>query len=271
MNCEQNTVSLNGFEMDYCCFGNGNTPFVILPGISLMPVTPMAALIAKQYSAFCDDYKVYLFDRKRKIEDGYTMELMSDETAAAMESLGIAGACVMGCSQGGIMAQHIAATHPHLVSKLVLCSTAASVTPTATEALGNWDRLACEGDVQAFNHDVFTRIYSADYYAKNLTAFTYAEKVGNAEDFAHFLPLLRTMNGLDNRSLLKQITCPTLVIGSSIDNVLGPESSPELASLLGCELIMYENYGHALYDEAPAEVQSHILAFFETTQHPFSD
>ena len=78
----------------------------------------MADAIAKQYRRFHEDYIVYVFDRKRDFDDGYSVEDMAEDTAEAMKRLGLKDACVMGCSQGGMMAQVLAAKHPELVSQL---------------------------------------------------------------------------------------------------------------------------------------------------------
>ena len=49
--------------------------------------------------------------------------------------------------------------------------------------------------------------------------------------------------------------CPVLVIGSNDDKVLGGEASVQIMEALkgksGCELFMYDGYGHVAYDLAP--------------------
>lgn len=258
------TLTTPTMQMDYCTFGDGKQPFVIIPGLSLLPVTPMAQAVKMQYRAFHNDYRVYLFDRKHNITGGYTIEQMAHDTAAAMIQLGLDGACVMGCSQGGMIAQVIAATHPQLVSKLVLCSTAPHPNPTAERVLGRWIELARQGDVKALNRDVFAHVYSKDYYEKYAQSFALAEDLGSPEDLERFVHLATACLDFDLRQLLPRIACPALVVGSHIDNVLTGEGSQEIARALNAQLIMYDNYGHAAYDEAP-DLHSHILEFFGTS------
>ena len=38
-------------------------------------------------------------------------------------------------------------------------------------------------------------------------------------------------------------------MGGSEDQVTGIESSREIAEKLNCEIVVYEGYGHAVYDE----------------------
>ena len=50
---------------------------------------------------------------------------------------------------------------------------------------------------------------------------------------------------------LGKIQAKTLVIGGALDRVVGAKASKELAELISnAELKIYEQYGHALYDEA---------------------
>lgn len=256
------SVTTSEFVMDYATFGNGEQAFVLLPGLSLLPVTPMAKAVAMQYRKFHKDYKVYLFDRKRDVKMGYSIAQMAQDTATAMRSLGIKNAHIMGCSQGGMIAQIIAANHPELVSKLVLCCTAAAPSKMAEKVLGNWIKLAQEGDVVKLNRDVFSHIYSAAFYEKNAQSFALAENLGSEQDLKRFIALGSACQDYDSRELLAHIQCPTLVVGSNIDNVLSGESSIELAQALQCKLIMYDEYGHAAFDEAP-DLHDHLLEFFQ--------
>jgi len=61
---------------------------------------------------------------------------------------------------------------------------------------------------------------------------------------------------------LEKITCPTLVIGGRQDKIVSGAASEELAARIPkCELYMYENYGHGLYEEAKDFVPR-VLTFF---------
>lgn len=256
------TIEADGFEMDYCSFGQGNRAMVIIPGLSLTPVTPNARAVARQYKSFADDYCVYLFDRKRNAEMGYTIEQMAADTAKAMKELGIKDACVMGCSQGGMIAQVIAATEPGLVGRLALCSTTACVVEYSKGVFSRWEKLAREGEPVPFNHDVFTHVYSKKYYEQRARAFAMAERVASEKDLNQFIPLVHSLLAFDARHLLKDIKCPVKVIGSAIDEVLTGDCSIALAKSLGCDLYMYSDYGHAAYDEAP-DYQDHLHSFFD--------
>ena len=52
------------------------------------------------------------------------------------------------------------------------------------------------------------------------------------------------------------------MIGAMRDQVVSPGASFELAERLACPLYMYEEYGHAAYEEAP-DFNKRVLGFFE--------
>ena len=117
------TAEADGIRMQYLEFGHGEKTLVILPGLSVKSVLLYEEAIVPAYSVFAREYTVYLFDRRLDLPDGYSIADMAADTAV-MNSLGISGACVFGVSQGGMIAQILASSHPELVKKLVLASTA---------------------------------------------------------------------------------------------------------------------------------------------------
>ena len=58
------------------------------------------------------------------------------------------------------------------------------------------------------------------------------------------------------------ITCPVFVLGAGEDQVVGVQASRDIAEKLGCEIYVYEGYGHGVYDEAP-DYLSRIQSFLK--------
>ena len=256
------TIEGKGFTMDYFCFGKGERPFVLLPGVSPDPITPIAELVAKQYSRFHDDFTTYVFDRKRDFEDGYTIEQMVDDTAEAMRSLGIKDACVMGTSQGGMMALVLAAKYPELVSKLVPCCTTACAEDVTISTINDWAELAKAGEVEALFNSFYRNVFSEAFQQKNANAIKAAIKLGTPEGLERVRKLVNACLGFDARPLLGNIKCDCLVVGSRIDNVLGLQPALNIAKALNCPTVIYDEYGHAAFDEAYADLHEHLIQFF---------
>ena len=54
----------------------------------------------------------------------------------------------------------------------------------------------------------------------------------------------------NSREVLKEIQCPTFVLGALEDDVIGVDGSKELAKAISdCQLLILKHSGHALYEE----------------------
>lgn len=245
------TFKNSDFEMEYFSFGNGKNTMVILPGISFEPISLVRSAIAKQYSMFIDEFTIYVFDRKKKLEMGYSVEQMADDTATALIANGIENIYLFGTSQGGMIAQYIAVKYPQLVKKLLIASSASKQNQTLQDVIGRWIALAEKGNTSEAAKNVFQSIYSDDYYSANSKVFNTIETLTTKEGVNRLNILANACLEFDIYDRLNDIVCPVLVVGSHADRVLSGEASVEIADALGCELVMYEGYSHACYDEAP--------------------
>lgn len=245
------TCKTTAFEMEYFSFGGGRRPFIIIPGVSMHSVMPAAAGIMAGFQAFAEDWTVYVFDRKKNIQEGYSVMDMAEDTAAAMTALGLEDCDIFGASQGGMIAQGIALRHPELVHALYLGSTMARPSSVCQTVMAQWLALAEAGEAAPLNHEVNTRIYSPEFYDRYRGIFQPAEKDATPEEIRRFAVLVKACLQFDVYSQLDAIHCPVFVVGSHADRVLSGEASEELAQRLCCPLYLYEGYSHAVYDEAP--------------------
>ena len=259
------TIETERFSMQYCCFGKGPRTLVIIPGLSLKSVMLSAEFVVAAYSVFASDFTVYLFDRKTNAQPGYGIEQMADDTAEAMRQLSLSNADILGCSQGGMIAQQMAITYPELVRSLVLASTAPDANSTIQTVVGHWTELAEQGEVKTLNHNVFTHVYSPKYYNKYKAAFAKLEGSGTPEELRQFAVVARACLSFDCCGQLPKITCPVMVIGSAIDQVVSPDGSRRIAQILNCPCHLYDEYGHAAYDEAP-DFKQRLMDFFNFPQ-----
>ena len=112
--------------MSYASFGHGPRVLVILPGLSdgLATVRGKALFLAAPYRKFFDNWTVYMFSRKDEMPEGYSIREMAQDQAEVLKLLGLEKVSVMGVSQGGMIAQLLAAEYPELVEKLVIAVSA---------------------------------------------------------------------------------------------------------------------------------------------------
>lgn len=263
MSLETGTFKGEGFEAGWFRFGSGPRTMVIIPGMSLTDVSASAAVVARQYAVCSDDFTIYVIDRRKALPEGFTIADMAEDAVAMMQSEDLRGVCLMGVSQGGMMAQYIAEKHPELVERLLLVSTLAHSTPVCRASFEVWRAAALKGDSQALSHEVNTRVFSPEFYSKHEKAFALLEKQAlPAGRMEFFLRSSEASAGFSALEDLKDIKCPVRVIGVEDDTVLGGEASREIAATLGCELEMYPGKGHAIYDEDaafPAKVREFFL------------
>ena len=254
------TVRTENAEMEYFTFGQGNRPFLILPGLSLRSVMASAGAIMDAYAVFAEKYTVYVLDAPKDIPDGYTIRMLAEDTAAALSLLGVRGADVLGCSMGGLCAQVLAALRPDRVRKMVLAASAARPNACSRGVLRTWAELAAKGDVKGLNRLVAQKVYGKAFLECYAAAFAALENAGTGEEMRRFAILAGAVETESTWDSLRLIRAETLVIGSWDDAVFTGEASIELARALHCPLFLYTGYGHAVYDEAP-DFKKRILDF----------
>lgn len=255
------TAKANENELDYFSFGRGNKPLVIIPGLSLTSVMQYADSIAKAYEIFAADYLVYVFDMPKILDEHSTVASLADDIAAVMKTLCIENVCVFGASMGGMLSQTIAVKYQNLVKKLVLGSSCSRMNDMSTRVLSEWAALANEQNAISLNKSIYEHLYSKetlDSLSSNLPSLY---QNGTADEMSRFALLALSCLNFDIFDSLNEISCPVLTIGAQNDNVLGVNASIEIAKKIDCELFVYEEFGHAVYDEAP-DYKQRIFEFF---------
>ena len=251
-NAYNGRVTVGKTDMDYIRFGKGKKNLVILPGLGdgLTTVKGTAIPMAWMYRLFAKDFTVYMFSRKNALPEGCSTRDMAKDQAEAMTLLGIEKADLLGVSMGGMIAQHLAIDFPEKIGKLVLVVTCAGTNGILEEAVGQWMAQAEAGDHTALMDSNLRLIYSDDYYRKNRWMVPVMGKLTKPKSYDRFLIQAKACLRHDALDGLKQIEATTLVIGGEKDRALGPDASREIAAKIpGARLLMYENWGHGLYEE----------------------
>ena len=125
-------VEVNDIQMYYEIHGDGE-PLVLIVGLAT-DISEWDGIIRW----LAQKYKVLAFDnrgagRTDKPDTPYSIEMMAEDTAGLMQTLGIQQAHLLGISMGGRIALALAFLHSERVKKLVLVSTSA-------RSIKNWRR-----------------------------------------------------------------------------------------------------------------------------------
>ncbi len=258
------TVKTDAFSMDYFSFGHGEKTLVILPGLSVQSVMASADAVAEAYQPLTDAFTIYVFDRRNELPATYSVSQMAQDTAEALETLGLEQVNLFGASQGGMMALEIAIHHPQLVRRLALGSTSAEITPEQFGTIDNWIGLAREKDAEGLYLAFGEALYPTEVFEQSRELLCALAATVTDEDLARFVILAEGMRGFSADDVEK-ISCPVLILGSSDDRVLGGDASKQIAQRLSghteTELFLYDGYGHAVYDTAP-DYKDRLSRFF---------
>ena len=243
-------LTANGMQFDYIRFGSGKKPLIMIQGLNTRGIKGAALSLAYMYRIFAKEYTVYLFDRRPVVYDGITARDMAADIASAMDALGLRNADVFGTSQGGMIAQYLAIDRPDLVRRLVLAVTLSRNNDTVKQVVGDWIEMAERGDMKRFVLDMAEKMYSETYVRKYRPLMPLLTILQKPKDVRRFVILAKSCLTCDTYDILDKIKCPTLVIGGKQDKVVSGIASEEIAEKLGCRLHMYDNLGHAAYEEA---------------------
>ena len=249
-NAREEKLDINGIKMDYITFGRGNIPLVMIQGLNTNGIKGTAVWLASMYRIFAKDFKVYLFDRRETIKEDITVKDLAEDMAVAMDTLGIKGACILGVSQGGMIAQYLAVRRPDLVKKLVLAVTLSRNNDTVVSVVNNWIDMTKQGDFRRLVRDMAEKMYSDAYIKRYRLFMPLLTILQKPKDVHRFITLSKSCLTCDIYDELEKIKCPVFVIGGGKDKVVGGKASEEIAQKLGCKIYMYSNLGHAAYEEA---------------------
>ena len=249
-NSKELKLTLNNKQINYITFGKGTKSLIMIQGLNTNGIKGAAFSLAYMYRLFAKEYTVYLFDRRAEVYEGITVKDFAMDIAAAMDELGLKNADVFGVSQGGMIAQYLAMERPDLVNKVVLAVTASRNNETIENVVQNWIAMTEQGDFTALVRDMAEKMYSDEYVKRYQFFMPLLTMVQKPKDVNRFLILAKSCLTCNVYDLLEKIQCPVFVIGGTQDKVVTGEASEEIAEKLGCEIYMYDDLGHAAYEEA---------------------
>ena len=260
-NAKEQVLNIQDTQMNCITFGNGEKSLIMIQGLSTRSTKGASLSLAYMYRIFARDYKVYLFDRRENIGEDITIRELASDIAMAMDFLEIQSADVFGVSQGGMIAQYLAIDRPDLVNKLVLAVTLSKNNETIETAISEWIRLTEQNDIKNLVKDMAEKMYTDSYVRKYkyfMPLLTILQKPKNVPRFITLAKACLTCTAYEE---LDKIQCPVFVIGGQQDKVVSGRASEEIAEKLSCQIYMYEELGHAAYEEAK-DFNTKVMDFF---------
>ena len=259
---KEHILKFQNMQMNYITFGSGEKSLIMIQGLNTRNIKGAAFPLAYMYRIFAKEYKVYLFDRRENIEENITVRDLAADIAAAMDSLHITKADIFGVSQGGMIAQYLAIHRPDLVNKMVLAVTLSRNNDTVKAVITDWIEMTGEGKMKDLVADMAVKMYSDSYIKRYHPVLPLLTILQRPKDVPRFITLAKACLTCNTYDELDKIQCPVFVIGGMLDKVTGAEAFKEMAEKLGCKIYMYEELGHAAYEEAK-DFNQRVYDFFK--------
>jgi pimeloyl-ACP methyl ester carboxylesterase len=211
-------AEVNGINLYYETHGTGR-PLILLHGGlgSGEMFGPILPALAEKHECIAVDLQGH--GRTADIDRPFDLGVMADDIAALIRHLGLETADVVGYSLGGGVAFHLAARHPELVRKLVICSV--YLRPDAAYP----ELRAQQGQVSA----------AAAESMKDTPMYQLYQRVApRPEDFGRLLDKIGAFmaNAYDFTEAFRSLKVPTLIAGADADQV-SPRHFAEMFELLG--------------------------------------
>ncbi len=250
------TATVNGTEIHHLTRGSGE-PLLLIMGMSGTHLSwgePFLALLER-------DFEVTVFDnrgvgRSARVDPGYAIADLADDTAALIEHLGHESLHVLGISMGGMVAQELALRHPQRIRTLTLGCTYSGGEGSALSPPEVFQRLAeswQSGDRERALRTGW-EINVSETFAQNEEAYAAFRKA--ALDLPVPIPVImgqmQAIGGHDTAQRLEGIAAPTLVIHGTDDQMLPVVNGHMIAERVpGARLEILDGVGHLFWVEQP--------------------
>lgn len=261
--------SNNGKNIYYEIHGIGK-PLVILNGIMMT---------TKSWSPFIDEisqhHQLILLDfidqgQSDQADKPYKQAQQVDILNALLNHLELDEVMLFGISYGGEVALQFVNQHPEKVERLLLFNTCAETNYWLEEIGKSW--IEAMSSPLAFYLSTIPIIYSPIFFNERRQWMENRKKV-LVELFAapgylvRMKRLIESAEGYDVTQQLKQIDCPTLVVGAQLDMVT-PLKQQEFIhqQIPNSKFIIIPESGHASMYEKPDEFLTLLLGFTTHTQ-----
>jgi len=207
------------------------------------------------------------------------LEALADDAARLVRELGLGRVNVLGHSNGGFIALHLALRHPRLVRRLVLVDTAASAEfrlvsrenarQRATPAMLRALRRLWNDDLP--DDDAFRRawlVVQPLYFRRPTPEGIAAMNESLRYDLEARRRILAAYDRYDLRGKLSRIRMPTLVVVGRHDWITPPEFAAELARMIpGARLEVFERSGHHPFVEESGRFARIVGDFLASEGH----
>jgi pimeloyl-ACP methyl ester carboxylesterase len=260
-------VRLGALHVPYLEIGDHRgPPVVLLPGLSdgLAPITRASA--RRTYTDVplpLERIRGIVVSHRSTVTSEVTTRQLAEDIGSVLEVVLDEPAVVVAHSMGGMVAQHLAADRPELVSGLVLTASSARPDDAVRDVLARWDALLIAHRFEAFARDAvatsFTGAVRRD--RERLLALDPPPPPPTALIPRH-LALSRACATHDAVGRLATIEHPALVVAGADDEVIPSRQSEALAAgLAQARFVGLDGVGHGFPEQDRQRYMDHVVPF----------
>ncbi|MDD1748092.1 MAG: alpha/beta hydrolase [Methanomassiliicoccales archaeon] len=195
----------------------------------------------------------------------YTIEMMANDTVKLLDVIGVEASNLVGFGMGGRIALDIAIRHPSKVKNLVLCSTAAKVTPSERELLQTTRDVISSGGERAELARkeamlmLSPRFFKDERLTEGVVKLRLAMMRGTSDQ--GFLRQIDAVLDYDATARLQEIRCPALVVAGSHDRLVPIEHQRAMAERIPESSFLALESAHMILTESAREFNEGVIGF----------
>jgi len=257
-------IATNGIEMHLVQTGSGR-PLVFLHGLGWDHMLWQSATerFARAYRVIAGDTRGH--GQSDKPPGPYSIATFAEDWHGALAALGVRGACLVGFSQGGMIAQLLALQHPEDVGALCLVSTSCRVDPAVRARLEERIAIARADGPAAAARAAAASVFSKAYASAHPDAIErfVAWRAAMAQE--PLFEATRAGAGFDVSQDLARLSVPTVVVYGTDDALTPPSVVKQVAAAVpGSTLMEVAGAGHMIPVEQPRRFEEIVATFLDT-------
>lgn len=233
---------MNG--LPHLSFGQG-PPLVVLlyTPRAAAPEGPARWSMTRMLRPFAEHFTVHVVIRPPGLPPATTMAELAAVYAGAIEARFEDLVKVLAVSTGGSVALQLAADHPHLVDRLALGGTAATLGPVGRRAQRAYIDRARQGRRPS---PALAEVVTESAIGRRLLAALLWLSDGGGADHTDAVTMLNAEDGFDLRGRLSDIRAPTLLVQGGEDVVYPVELARQtVEGIPDARLIVYQGRSHS--------------------------